>query len=388
MAQRVKRERRSNIELLRIVAMLGIIVYHIVLHRVSVQLTDLASIARMENGLFSKPVFYPRLVLLDFIMPLGNVGNALFIMISGYFLIGRGDRIDVARTAKKLLAQLAFAVAALMLVSARVHQAHPELYLELIPFTKFNSVSWFVGYYLVVVLLAKYFLNRRIAAADRRQLESALVVGFALLQFRWSRNLVGGIGTGFQQLATGVFFYALGAYIRRFDPFGRVRGFVLPLVAAVAYWAIYVSARNVAQTNIQEYLRDAQAAAQAGRAVEPFVQSVMSFSAPSVFVVVLAVVLFEAFRRLRLPVSRVVNFLASGTFMVYLFHDNDFFRTLWDKVDWVTLLYRSPTLFLAELLLWAIQTFLAGLLVYLAYLGVCWLWGQCLWVFVREPPRG
>lgn len=50
-------QRKSNIELLRIVAMLMIISYHIVLHCIDGQLTDADSIARMGNGLFSNPLY-------------------------------------------------------------------------------------------------------------------------------------------------------------------------------------------------------------------------------------------------------------------------------------------------------------------------------------------
>lgn len=53
-----KTGRSANIELLRIVAMLMIIMYHIICHCVNVQLTDGASIARWENGLFNHPLFY------------------------------------------------------------------------------------------------------------------------------------------------------------------------------------------------------------------------------------------------------------------------------------------------------------------------------------------
>lgn len=49
--------RSSNIELLRILAMFMIIIFHISDHCVKVQLTDTASMLRMNNGLFCEPVF-------------------------------------------------------------------------------------------------------------------------------------------------------------------------------------------------------------------------------------------------------------------------------------------------------------------------------------------
>ena len=50
--------RSSNMELLRIVAMFMIVMYHISYHCVRFQLVDKNSIDRMANGLFCYPDFY------------------------------------------------------------------------------------------------------------------------------------------------------------------------------------------------------------------------------------------------------------------------------------------------------------------------------------------
>ena len=85
----IKKYRSSNMELLRICAMLMIILFHIVRHCVSIQLTDGGSIARWGNGLFNYPAFYRKLLILVSIMPLGIIANAIFILISGYFMINK-----------------------------------------------------------------------------------------------------------------------------------------------------------------------------------------------------------------------------------------------------------------------------------------------------------
>lgn len=85
-----KKVRSSNIELLRIVAMLMIVIYHIVCHCVIPQLTDSASIERMGNGYFNVPAFYKKLLIVDLIDPWGQISNAIFILISGYFMVSKG----------------------------------------------------------------------------------------------------------------------------------------------------------------------------------------------------------------------------------------------------------------------------------------------------------
>lgn len=109
--------RNSNIELLRSIAMLMIVLYHIVCHCVNVQLTDKSSMERLGNGLFNQPVFYKKLLLLDTFDTFGIIGNVIFILISGYFMVQKGRNIDIIKIAKKLLCQLGFASIILTIIS-------------------------------------------------------------------------------------------------------------------------------------------------------------------------------------------------------------------------------------------------------------------------------
>jgi len=109
------KKRASNIELLRIIAMLMIIVHHIVAHCISTQLTDQGSIKRLGNGLFSTPAFFKKIYLLSAIYPLGLTGNAIFMLISGYFMVARGKNIDLLKISKKLLMQFFFLLLCLFL---------------------------------------------------------------------------------------------------------------------------------------------------------------------------------------------------------------------------------------------------------------------------------
>lgn len=52
------KKRNSNMELLRIMAMLMIICYHIFRHCIYLQLTDTNSIMALGNGWFSYPAFF------------------------------------------------------------------------------------------------------------------------------------------------------------------------------------------------------------------------------------------------------------------------------------------------------------------------------------------
>ena len=159
-----KNGRQSNIELLRIIAMLMIISYHIIIHCVNIQITNTVSIERLQNGWFNTPDFYNQLLLLALMMPLGLVGNAIFIMISGYFLADR--EIDMLKVSRKLLTQLFFAAVTLVLASTfcirytEKSQFLAENTINYIKIQYFNKMSWFVGYYFIIILIAFMFLKR------------------------------------------------------------------------------------------------------------------------------------------------------------------------------------------------------------------------------------
>lgn len=90
-------KRSSNMELLRIVAMLMIICYHIFYHCINAQLTDINLIAKYGNDCFCYPCFSYKLCILAIISPFGQIGNALFLIISGYFMAHK-EKIDLIKT--------------------------------------------------------------------------------------------------------------------------------------------------------------------------------------------------------------------------------------------------------------------------------------------------
>lgn len=360
--------RSSNIELLRILAMLMIVVFHIVVHTVYPQLTDAESIAQFDNGLFNHPVFYKKLWILSTIFPFGKIGDTVFILISGYFSITK-TQIDIGKIAKKLLLPLGFATVALMVASSVAHLAMPDVFIELIPLTNINSHSWFIGYYFLVMLIAALFLNRWLNNLDKGKYTAFLLAVFAVVSLAWIGNLLNNFADTLRVLAAGVFVYALGGYIRLYDPFGKIRTYALILVWVGVYALLYLSDYNTAALGIESFLQS-----KAATGFTPVLtNSFKDFSMP---VIILGVSLFEFFKRVRLPASRVINYLASAAFMVYLLHDNKFFYSLWNTQDWITLLYRQPFLFILKIFVWGIAVYLIGVIMQTLFNALGWLCGK------------
>ena len=368
--------RSSNIELLRIVAMFMIVVFHIVFHTVYEQLTDAKSIALMHNGLFNKPVFYSKLLTLVFILPLGKVGDTVFVLISGYFMINK-EQIDLGKVAKKLLLPLMFATTSLVIISFTLHKIFPDTFLSLIPITNVNIQSWFLGYYFLVIIMAALFLNRFLAKLDRKKYFAFLLIMFAVISFGWVGNLLNNLADTLRTMVAGVFTYALGGYIKIYNPFGKIRTYVLPLVWVGVYALIFLSCYNITQENIETFLQN--------NTSQSFTQVLpTSFYDFSMVVIILGVSLFEFARRVKIPNSRVINYIAGTTFTVYLLHDNKFFYSIWNTQDWITLLYNKPFAFIGKLLLWGLGVFTFGVLMHILYIGICGLCKALKKIAIKE----
>ena len=204
------KQRRSNLELLRIVAMLMIIAFHIYWHCVSGQLTDPDSMERMGNGLFSVPLFYKKLLLLTVFSSFGRAANVVFMTLTGYFMVAKGREIRLIPIAKKLLLEQGYAAVLLLITSLLVFRRNPDSYTTLTEINLFNSMSWYVGYYFLVMLLARLCLNRYLEKLERKQYRLFLFALLCMTQFKWIIKLLNGVTGNLVILVTGVFLYSLG----------------------------------------------------------------------------------------------------------------------------------------------------------------------------------
>lgn len=369
--------RNSNIELLRSVAMLMIILFHIVYHCVNVQLTDRGSMERFGNGLFNQPLFYKKLVVLDILDTFGIIGNVIFILISGYFMVQKGKNIDIVKISKKLLCQLGFA-SVILTISSTVcfRMGGGNTFLNLLNIQIFNSMSWFAGYYYLVILIAVLFLNSFLERIDNKGYISFLAVSFAITQFSCTGDLADGLIPNLRILLTGIFLYAFGGYLRRYDPLNKLRTYVIFLVIITTYFFVALSAYNNTENKIESYIRNGTE--------DVFIQNISGFANYSIIVIIIGVCLFEIFRRIQIPHNKLLNYFGKATFMVYLLHDNGFFYSIWDTQDWITLLYNYPYRFIVKLFIWSCCVFACGVITYTFYIILSKLFYKYKWILFKK----
>ena len=343
-------KRYSNMELLRIVAMLMIIAHHIFAHCINAQLTDLQSITKLGNGWYCYPQFSKKLCILTVFSPMGQVGNAIFIIISGYFMAHK-ESIDLTKIAKKLLLQLGFASIVLGLASIYVYQNITEFPIKLLSFNLFNWMSWYAGYYFVVIVIAKIFLNKFLSKLDRNNYVMFMVVLFALVQFSWSTKLISSLAEGLEIVCTGIFLYSLGGYIKKYNPFESIRLWAVMAIIVVMNLMVMGDYYIRTASKILEYDPDSGSR---------FIQSVPGYANNQILPIIFGISTFELFRRMKTPSNRIVNFAGASTFMVYLLHDNEFVYKLWGTQDWLTLLHENSIQFSFTYAIYILGTFGAG----------------------------
>lgn len=344
------KKRNSNIELLRIIAMFSVVTSHIVSHCIIPQW-------RLQ-GSFS---LGKKLYLLNVMIPWGNISNDLFLIISGYFLIAKENSINIVNISKKLLYQLFYSVVMLVCVSNVLYRfcGHNNR-IHMISIMEVNNFSWYIGYYFFVITIAAFWMNSFLAKLNRDRYFAILITVFSIIQFSWAATFLGELGGngGIKQLLTGLFLYALGGFIRKYEPFKMVRIFTFILVIAIFYFMLFVATINF------------------GEIVHHFDQSF--------FAIITATCLFEMFRRINLPNIRVIDFIGASTFMVYLFHDNSFFYNFWDTNDWMKLLTETPASYCLQLFIYGLLTFITGVVCYITYILFMKILEKLKFVFIRK----
>ena len=390
-------KRESNLELLRIVAMLLIILHHIVIHSFYPQLTDETVMEFFHTGVFNHPKFYSQLLLPEALLPLGKAANGMFLMISGYFLIERGCTVDLRKVSRKLFPQIVFAAILVIVVPFALSLSYPNEreFGTLLGIGVFNEDWWFVGYYFLIVTIGAIFLNRRTWECSRKTYSTLLIVLFVLVTLSFSGFFLEGIAGGLRTVCAGLFCYLWGGYVKKYQPLKNVRVSTLLLIFAVIFVLIGISYYNATQVAINEYLQEIkELKALKIKPEQDFIQVYKAIEYPeySIVSVSLAVLIFELFRRIRIPSSSVINYLAGASFMIYLIHDNDFVRDYWKyNANLVKILYISPYDFFIKILTYALLTYLLGVALYTVYRGILLLTMKAKILFVRKeklsPPK-
>ena len=270
---------------------------------------------------------------------------------------------NVGKVFKKLSLQMAFALLLMIIVSTLYYRFGTIPADEaMVPFliTDYNSMNWFVGYYFCVIVIAAVFLNRYLKKLDSKKYIITLSILLGIATFGWSGEVIESLANGVRLIVCGLFLYSMGGYMKKYNPFGKIRLWVLLALIIILYALIYVSYYNNVISNIQSYNIDG------GEGI--FSQSLIGFDNYGIVSIILSILMLEIFRRLPIPSIKIINFIGASTFMVYLIHDNEFWWTIWNRQDWIKMLLEGPKLYCINMIKLALGMFSIGVFAYVGFL--------------------
>lgn len=312
-------QRKSNMELLRIVSIFMIVIFH----------------CAFKSGFSFEPGFSVNKLIVKCFWMLGELGVNLFMLISGYFMInGRFKWKKLIR----LLAEAQFYYWLTVFISWRVgFGALPtgrSLFLAFFPVTV--DRWWFLTVYILIYIFSPY-LNILARAMDettyRRFLLTALTLycvipTFFGFFFNTTESML-----YYNRFIWLVIVYFTGAYIwirgeEKSERFSRK--YAVPLAAASAVVLV------VSIPVIDRY----SGLFGALGTTEP-----AYFWPPNTIPMLgLSIGIFALFLRLRIPYNPVINTVASATLGVYLLHDGVLAYYIWQTVFQCAAHQESPLL--------------------------------------------
>ena len=308
----MKKERQSNIEVLRILSMLMIIGHHFALH------------GRFDYSQYNAQLVDVEKVLVIF-QAFGKIGVDIFVLIGAYFLVGR--KYKSSRIVNLLLVSTFYSTAIYILfvtfnLDIRSDFSNENIWL---PFPGISSY-WFVWSY-IVMLIFMPVLNIALKNMTKKQLQCFLIALSIIWILIPKLNVYfpGKLDFWVEHLgySDGIFFiylYLVAAYLKLYPSKLTkslwLNGITLLIAIALMYLSIVTPINKAA--------------------LHPNLYSLNSamLQEYSVLTVVVSVAIFNIFANINLGRIKFINWIAASTFAVYLIHDNSLVRSvLWGYVD-------------------------------------------------------
>lgn len=287
------KNRSSNLELLRILAMLGIVASH-------------------YNGLIMPQLMESDTPLANFLLvqsTWGKIGINCFMLISGYFMC----QIDASW--KKFLKLLAWVYFYIIVIQI------PLILLGKIPNTiqswigilfkwKSFDMDHFVTSFLIFYLFTP-FIKIFIHSLSQKQLERIIILlSIFFIGYYNTPGFNDGMGFMIQPLVWFTYLYLVAGYVRLYDnPFMRKGVYFWGgqlLIGVVMVFVSTIVLHKLAMANVIEQSK------------------IFRYSGypNSIFAVITSFSAFMFFLKLRLPYSKIINLLGAATFGVLLIHTN------------------------------------------------------------------
>jgi len=294
-----KKQRQSNIELLRIIAMYLIISHHFSIH---------------GNFSFSKNELTVNQFWLKFITIGGRIAVDTYVLNSGYFLIN-SKSVKINKVLKMLFQMYTYAILDFIVGYIAKVEGFGWYYLFFYLFPISLNVWWFASNYVILYLLSTT-INKLLNTFDRAQYKTFLLFTTLI----WT--IIPALTTQNDFINNLIWFfymYCFSGYIRRYSLKDKnYSGILFIGISILIYlltfgFLVFCSYRGV-KSKYFSYL-----------STRFYVMNIIPVFASAAF-------LFLGFLKLNIT-SKFINFVSATTFGIYLIHDGRFINiVIWEKI--------------------------------------------------------
>ena len=298
--------RNSNYELMRIVSMFLIVLWHIICH---------GHVLRNCSNPFLK-------IILEFIYFFTVVQVNSFILLSGYFQ--SKSTFKQSKLWSIINANWFYRVIILIFLTliGLLSENNGVILREILPIN--IKQYWFVQCYVLLYCISP-FINKALASLDKRSFQKLLIILFIIFSFVptfTGNNFLNSNGHTFYQF---VFLYIVGAYLREY-PLDKsyLFKYVSKNIYQICLIFIFFFSLIVNYFSYSFFSSILNYNSITKEFAFYFVDTSTSYSNP--LVVTQSIAYFLFFGTLVIKNNRFINKCASLTLGVYLIHDNDFIR--------------------------------------------------------------
>lgn len=293
----VMKSRKSNFELLRLLAVFMVTIHHFFAY----------------GGFdWDTSAISPQRVWYNFCF-LGNIGNYLFAMLTGYFLY-KSYTIKISRLLK-LEFEFIFYSLAIGLSFAYFNNASltlGNLVTMMIP--TLSGLNWYTQTYIAFYLIHP-FINKSINNLSKKEFSILLLIlttFICILPMIFTYNLYSG------NIIWFIYAYSIGAYLSKFKPFNNIKTRTILFAFTIDILLMITSSLVVINYNINKVLG--------------FIDFDFLYGKYTITVLVASLTLFLLFERSFYD-NKNINILSSTTLATYLIHEHPLMRDfLWFEI--------------------------------------------------------
>ena len=321
-------KRQSNLELLRIISIIMIIMHHYALY----------------SGFTWKNEITANALIINFFLMFGKLGALVFVIISGYFYDKTKFKIKKLIT---LLVQV-WIISIIGLIIGVITDSEKLNIINIIKsiFPVSFSVYWFASCYILLYIFIP-FLKKIIINICKKDFKILLTIMIGIW-FIYAN--IPGVEVFSSNFILFVTIYLIGGYIKKYNiNFLTNKKRVLTLTFFIALMYLIMLVIQVVSIKV------------------PFLQNKWSYfnGQRSPLVLVLAVIFLVTFKNWNIKSSKIINKIASTTFGIYLIHENFFTKDIiWKQIVKGNEFINSPLLIL-NAILGVLGVFIVSMIIYI-----------------------